>query len=452
MEFISNSLERFSRIGERSKKSIINILLSFGAKGITLLTQLLVVPLTINYVDSVHYGIWLTLSSIIAWVGFFDLGLGNGMRNKVAEAIAKKQYVLARQYISTTYFVIGLIVLGMLLFIQVLNYNLNWPGILKVDNSYANELRAVFAILTVFFCINLAVKPFNSLLQADQKPGLASWIGAVGQMLSLLTIFILTRVSDGSLTKLALYYSGIPTIVLLVVSLFAFKWTSYKSYAPQIKFIRMKLVKDLMGIGVQFFIIYLCMIFIFQIINIVISRELGPDSVTEYNLAYKYFGIAYSIIIIIISPFWSAFTDAYHKNDYEWMRKTKTILERIWCCELVVIALMVLIAPWFYNIWIGDSVMIGAELSISMAFFILIQSIGAIYMNLINGFGTIRIQLIVYVLFAVIAWPIMRFSCREFGLLGVLIVPTLAYFAQAIIGKIQIDKLLSKNCTGLWNK
>ena len=215
---------------------------------------------------------------------------------------------------------------------------------------------------------------------------------------------------------------------------------------------RKGLVKDVMKIGIQFFVIYLCMLVIFQIINVVISRELGPESVTEYNIAHKYFNIAYSVMGIILMPFWTAFTDAYHKKDFVWMRKTKGVLEKIWLCEVIAVALMVIIAPWFYKIWIGDKVSVGTMLTIGMAVFLLVQSIGAVYTHLINGIGTIRIQLIVYVVFAVISWPLMQYSCRLYGLVGILVAPSLVYIVQAILGKIQIEKILNKTNTGIWNK
>ena len=239
---------------------------------------------------------------------------------------------------------------------------------------------------------------------------------------------------------------------MLLVSLYAFRFTSYRQFTPRLKYFNRSLIKDIMGIGVQFFVIYLCMIVVFQIINIVISRELGPDAVTEYNIANKYFGIASSVLIIILTPFWSAFTDAYNKNDFAWMRKVKRSLEAIWLIELVIVILMVVVAPWFYRIWVGDSVNIATTLSIGMACFIITQSLGAVYMNLINGIGTIRIQLIVYVVFALISWPLMVYSCRYFGLVGILIVPSLVYLAQAVFGKIQLEKLLNGTAKGIWRK
>lgn len=452
MKLFSKISERYKQFGKRSRKSIVNIILSFGAKGITILTQLMIVPMTINYVNPTRYGIWLTLSSIIAWIGFFDLGFGNGMRNKVAEAKAKGDIELARQYVSTTYFAIGAIVVCLLLVVQVINLFLSWPIILKVDVSYAEELRKVFAILTAFFCLNMVVKLFNSLLNADQRPGVVSWIGVCGQLLSLGVINLLTKVSEGSLLKLATFYSGIPTLTLLLASAIAYRFTPYRQYAPRFKSVRKALVKDIMGIGLQFFAIYLCMIVVFQIINIVISRELGPESVTEYNIAHKYFNIAHSVMMIILSPFWSAFTDAFHKNDFTWMRKVKRTLEKVWLCEIVAMVAMVVVAPRFYKVWIGESVSVGTVLTIGMAVYIAIQSIGAVYMHLINGIGTIRIQLIVYVFFALVSWPLMQYACRTFGLVGILVAPSLVYLTQAVLGKIQVEKLLKGTSTGIWSK
>lgn len=73
---------------ERSSKIKKNVIGTLIVKGISIPTQLLLVPLTISYISSELYGIWLTLTSIIGWIGFFDIGFGNGLRNKLTEALA----------------------------------------------------------------------------------------------------------------------------------------------------------------------------------------------------------------------------------------------------------------------------------------------------------------------------------------------------------------------------
>ena len=72
--------------------------------------NLFLVPLTINYINPLQYGIWITISSIITWMSFFDIGLGNGLRNKLAQCLAINDFEtskhislrVARSFIQTT--------------------------------------------------------------------------------------------------------------------------------------------------------------------------------------------------------------------------------------------------------------------------------------------------------------------------------------------------------------
>lgn len=205
-----------------------------------------------------------------------------------------------------------------------------------------------------------------------------------------------------------------------------------------------------MGLGAQFFVISLCLIIIFQVVNIVLSRELGPVSVTEYNVANRYFNVLYMFTNIVVTPFWSAFTDAYTQKDFTWMKKTLGRLEKLWLLALGSGIIMLAVSPFFYNIWIGDDVNVSFLLSFSVMIMILSRTLGNIYMFMINGIGTIRIQLITYIVFAVIAWPSLVYSCRWFGVCGIVIVPTIVYLIQSLLARIQLNKHISKTAQGIW--
>lgn len=442
----------FSGADERSAQASKHILISLFARGIGIICSLLIVPMTINYINPTQYGIWLTLSSIIGWIAFFDLGLGNGFRNKFAEAKANGNTTLAREYVSTTYLSLSVIVTALLVIIVIANFFIDWPAILHVEATLKEELRQVFAILSVFFCINLVANTFATLLTANQQPGYASLINCLGQIISLVAIFILVKTTRGSLLNLALFFAGIPCIVMLISSVIAFNGTAYRQYAPRYKYVRLPLIKNILGKGIQFFTTYICLILIFQVSSVILSREIGPVSVTQYNIANKYFSILYMVMSIILTPFWSAFTDAYTKGDTVWMKKTISRLEKVWLFSLLVALLMLAVSPIVYKIWIKDSVTIPVALSAAMALFVVSRSIGDVYMYAINGIGTIRIQLITYVIFAVVAWPCLVWSCRLWGVFGIVIFPSVVYLIQALLGKIQITKLISRNASGIWEK
>ena len=132
-----------------------NIIASFFLKCISILVSLQVVPLTITYINPTKYGIWLTLSSIIAWLSYFDLGFAHGFRNRFSEAKANGNILLAKEYVSTTYAVLSVLFLSVFFIAVIINHFLDWSSILNVATIYRSELHDVFNILTVFFMLKI---------------------------------------------------------------------------------------------------------------------------------------------------------------------------------------------------------------------------------------------------------------------------------------------------------
>lgn len=444
-KFLNNS-------SERSRGIIKNIGISILMKSSNIICSLLIVPLTIDYINPERYGIWLTISSIIGWIIFFDLGLGNGFRNNFVKAKANSDHELCRQYVSTTYISIGFIVTIVWLAAIILNNFINWTSILNISSSYQNELHQVFFIVSLFTCLSMIVNVFSTLLTADLHPGISSIIGAIGQWGVLFTILILKHTTKGNLINLACVYSGIPCLTMLICSVLMFRFTRYKLYRPSFRLFRKSLLRSIIGLGVNFFIIYLCMIALFQIVNLVISREIGPLGVTQYNIANKYFSIVYMLVNIMMVPIWSAVTDAYSKNDYHWLKMLHKKLNKSILFSSLALVLLLIISPWVYNLWIGNKVQISFMLSLTMAISFLCQTLSAVNVNQINGFGKLRLQTIIFIIFALISWPLFTYSARYFGITGIILVPAAVYFVQGISAEIQIKKILNKTATGIWKK
>ena len=429
-----------------------NIAGALVLKCISILISLQVVPLTIDYINPTKYGIWLTLSSIIAWLSYFDLGFAHGFRNRFAESKAKGDIKLAKEYISTTYIVLFLLFSFILLIVLVVNNFLNWSSILNIAPVYNKELHIVFGLLACFFCLNIVASVFTTMLMADQKPALAALVQTGGQAFAFLGVYILTKTTSGSLSALAVAFAGIPCVLLIIFSIIMFNMRKYRSIAPSIHCVRISLTKNILGLGGQFFVIMISMLFIFQFINIILSRVEGPDAVTQYNIAYKYFNVLNMVATIILTPFWSAFTDAYVKKDYEWMRRALKKLECLWLLCIPILCIMILCSSFLYRLWIGDSVCIPLSLSCCIAVYVLFQTGGNVYMYLINGTSKVRLQLIVYVSVAIVSVPLMNLFCHRYGIEGILIVPTITFGIQALIGKIQISKIINRKARGIWLK
>lgn len=446
-----NTFQNFFTQGhKRSLEAKKNIIGSFLVKGTSITTTLIMVPLTIHYVNPSQYGIWLTLSSIIMWLSFFDIGFGNGLRNKLAEVSAIGDFEKAKTYVSTTYMVLFLIFSFIWVLFFIANFFINWSEVLNIKEVNTGELSKLTFILVSFFCIQFVLKIIHTIVLSDQKTALSGLIDVIGQILGLIIIFILTKTTEGSLINLGLALGFAPISVLIISSIFLFS-KKYKYISPSIKYIDFSCTKEIMGLGIKFFFIQISLIVIFQTSNIVIIRILDPEQVTIFNLAYKYFFVLSMFFIIIMSPFWSAYTEAYTKKDFIWMQNTIKKLEKIWLLIIPILVVMVLLANIIYNFWIGDVVIIPLEVNIFMAIYVVFYTRFNLFMFPINGIGKIKLQLIVYILICIFYLPIAVYFCKWWGLKGIISANILVSIIHSIISQIQFNKIINDKAQGIWN-
>lgn len=430
-----------------------NIIGSVLLKGMSIVVTLALVPLTIDYVNAEQYGIWLTLSSLMTWLTFFDIGLAMGLRNRFAEAKARGETERARQYISTAYAAIGVLALILIAVSIPLCRIVDWCSLLKVSEMYRAELADVMQVLFGAFAATLVLAVMSNILIGDQLMAVSSLVGVIGQAIVLAVIWILVRTQvHGTLMTLACVLAWIPPVTLLVASVILF-FTRYRCYAPSPRMIRPSMVKDLLGIGGKFFLITVSMLFIFQLMNVIISRELGPLTVTEYNIAYRYFNTANMVAMLGLAPFWAASTDAYTRGNLDWISAKLRSLEKIVLFMLLPgIFLMVMLSPVVYRLWIGDSVSVTWSTSISIAIYIAVLTISNTYMFIINGIGKVQLQLYIYLGFAFISYPVMTLLCRRWGIPGLLLLPAFIYIVQAVAMRLQLKRIFNSNAEGIWNR
>lgn len=426
---------------------------SFIYKGFSIVLSLLIVPLTIGFVNAEQYGVWLTISSIVGWVSYFDLGLGHGLRNKYAEAKANGNTKVMSQLISTTYALIAIIFSVVFIFFLVINHFINWNvflGVSQIDNA---SLQKIMLALLGFFCLNMILGVLKSLLLGDQRTSMTSLLTVIDQLCSLLIIFGLTKTVEPDLFYLVFVYAGAPCLVTLLFSVFLYvpKNSVFHDFRPSLKNIKLSLSKSLLSLGGKFFIIQLSLLLIFQCVNIIISRNCGQLAVTQYNLSYKYFQILYMVSVIVLAPYWSAFSDAYAKHDYKWMNDSFSKLTHMALMSIPVLILMLLFAPLFFKIWVGNSVSIPFKLNAMVALYIMSQIFSGIHTYIINGLGKVTLQVILYVILSLFAIPAMNYLSLHIGLYGILSVLTSVYLAQAILCRVQIKRILKNTACGLWN-
>ena len=436
---------------QRSGKIKKNILISLGLKGTSILISLILIPITINYLNPTEYGVWLTLLSILSWISFFDIGLGNGLRNKLAEAFAKEDQFLAKVYVSTTFAILSLIMTICFLFFVGFNSFLNWSAILNIDQQLGSQLSSIIVFIFAFSCIQFILKLTGVVPIADQRPAINDLINTAGNVVSLLCIYILTLTTQGSLFKAAFVFTGVPVIIFLVAYFILFN-KEYKSIRPSFTYINFTYARDLFGLGVQFFIIQIACMVIFTSANLIITQLFGPEQVTPYNIAFKYFSVITMLVGIIMTPMWSAITDAYTRNDLKWIRAQMRSLIKLWGAVVVCVVLMLILAQPVYHFWIGNTVNIPYRLSLFMGLYVIISSWNNIYAFFINGVGKIRIQMYCSILSCTCFFPLTYWLTPRMGVDGVILTMCIVLLLSTAILPMQYHKIITRTASGIWNK
>ena len=419
----------------------------------SIIVGFLMVRVVLDYLDQTKYGIWLTLSSFLTWFTFFEIGLGSGLQNKLAEALAIKDYKLGKIYVSTTYAILTLVISIVAIIFFIGNFFIDWSIILNTDKHLAPELSNLALIVFGFFFLRFVIKLIDIILRADQRPALANSFGPLGNLMALIVIYGLTKLTEGSLIYLGWVLSVAPVLVLLIATLY-FYTKEYNYLTPSLKYVDFKYAKNLLNLGVKFFIIQIVGLVIYQSSNIIIAQYFGPSEVTVYNIAYKYFSIIIMGFTIIVTPFWAAYTEAWIKNDIIWIKNTVKKLLNIWIVMTLGGIIMLIFSDKFYHLWIGDKVIIPFNLSIALLIYFVTFTFGGVFTMFINGVGKVKLQMISSVIGAIVfliaAISIIEFT--DFGITGLVIASIISNFNGIIIAPIQYNKIINKKAFGIWNE
>ncbi|WP_195399287.1 lipopolysaccharide biosynthesis protein [Bacteroides finegoldii] len=430
-----------------------NTVAMIGIRGVSMILTLISAPIMLHHVDRADYGVLLTLTSIVGWVGYMDVGLGNGLRNKLPEFLAKGDFHSAKKIVSSCYVTLAIYVALIIVIFLMVSPFVDWLGVLNSPTSDAGEIRGLTNVVFIAFCIQFLFGLINSILFAYQMPAFQSLFTFVGQFIALIALVIQVYVFDvTSVLQIGAVNSMIPPLVLFLGSIGLFR-TKLEEIAPSFKLFEFKSVGSILSLGLKFFVLQMITIVLFQANSIIIARVVSPEAVVEYNLAFKYVSLLTMIFTIVITPVWSATTDAYVRKDFAWINKTISLSRKVCIASIFIGVLMVLASKFVYGIWLGKGTIdINYSTTSLILLYISFEMLYKVYGTIINGTGKVFAQMILTGVIAIIYIPLAILLGKLFGLSGVLIANAIVFALNYLWSKVQCNKLISQTATGIWNK
>lgn len=444
---------------QRNVRIRYNVVLGFITKISSVGLTLFSVPLLLGMLGKYKYGMWVALTSVMAWLGFFDIGIGNGLRNQLTTAYAENDIRKAKALVSTAYIGLGAILLLVTVIFLLTNFFIDWNFIFNIQKALADETVYAFNIVIVLFLFRLVANLVIFILSANHKTGMAGVIDLVSNIAFL--IFLLTaQVMQPTLQQhlntfilLVWGYAAIPLVTLAIFSIYYF-YTVYKPIAPSFTFFRKELFGDLFSLGMKFFLLQLFSMLIYSLGPVLISNLANPEEVTNFGVAIRYFTPIIVVLSIIRAPLWSAFGEQYLKGNNDWIRDKIRILNRLMLLLSVGLIFMIIFSQQVIDIWLGKKIKLSYEMTIMVAAFVFLQSWLGNYTQFINGIGKIKLTLILVIVFGALNIPlsIVLSKWLHMGANGVILSMILCVFPLCVATTIQTYLILFNKHKGIWSK
>jgi O-antigen/teichoic acid export membrane protein len=301
------------------------------------------------------------------------------------------------------------------------------------------------------FCIQLVTQLIFSVFTAFQLVSIVSVVNGIGQILSLLGVFLLIKFTAPSLLLLVLVLVGVPVLCQIITTLVAYL-SKFRNFYPQPSHVQRKYATGLLNLGGKFFFIQIGALILFQTDNIILTQVLGPKEVAVFNVTYRLFYLLIAFFTIFMDPFWVAFADAYVKKEIDWIKDSFKKIYKVWFGFIAIAIVVLLLSPYIYKLWVGNTIKVGFLTSLSMAIYAIAVCWMTIHNYFINGVGKVKVQLILYLISTIINIPIGILFARWWGITGVVISNLIIVLMMGIIFFVQCRKIINRTAVNIWDK
>ncbi len=427
-----------------------NVIGTLIFKGATIILHMLSIPLYLRYFDNNEVlGIWFTIINVLNWLLTFDLGIGNGLRNNLTQAISDKDSHRIRELISSAYIMMGCLVLVITLFFFGLSNFIDWNSFFNIDSNLLPDVvlnrcvNITMAGILVSFFLRLVI----AINYALQKSALNNLIGLISALFTFGYLFIV-KPSNSTIENfqdLSIYQAIVINIPLLVATLIAFNHKSLEGSLPSFKYYSSKSARAVLTLGITFLLVQLLYMIITVTNEWFISKYYSPTFCVDYQIYYKLFSLVGMIFMLALTPIWSAITKAYAEKRYQWIIKLKRLL--YWAVGAVAILqiLLVPLMPKILELWLGNRAI---EIDYATVWIFVCFSIifvwNAVQSVIVSGLGELKLQVLGYSFAAIFKISAIIILCHVFDWNLIMAATCLGLIPYSIAQPIMINRQIKR--------
>ena len=408
----------FNRVlpnSDRGKAFLRNTAVAFAGRLANAVCSIAQVPIAYHYLGPTEFGVWVTLTSLIALLGFADLGIGLGIQNSVAEALGSKSSRQIAILIGQGVTMLASLAAALYIILLIVIQYFPWGKLYHFKGADFASFRHGALVLATVFCLNLPASVFQRAMTGLQRSWIVSSSISIGNVLCLFLVYLAAHYKCSfpefvEAASIPMLLSNLSLGILLCKE-YNPLITPRSELAPHKLWLQMKL-------GLPFTVPQLAASAIVMIPPLIIASILGPAAVADFNIAQRLLSFFSQFQGLLMSTLWPAFTEARASGDFLWLRAN---YRRAWYFTIGLVALPQVAypiwAPFALKHWIGE-VTFSFALLCAFGIQAALSACSQAPAILLNSMGRVRGQATYGSSSVVLTLVTMPFAIRKWGLIA----------------------------------
>jgi O-antigen/teichoic acid export membrane protein len=416
-----------SRASSRNLRAVVTGATGAVARVVQIGTSLITIPLVIRYLGNERFGLWMTISSVLAMASFADFGIGNGVLNTVAKAFGQDDVDGVRRAVSSGFAVLGAISIVLLSAVYATFPFIPWADVFRVTSLQARaEAGPALLVFATCFALNIPLDIVQRVQLGLQQGFRYSLWQVCGSALGLAGVLGGVWLHLG-LPALVAALAGAPVLATAFNAIHFFGFAR-PDLRPGIGLVTRKVIAEIARLGGLFFVLQLAVALCFSSDNLVLTRILGPLAVAQYAVPCKLFSLVATATSFFLAPLWPAYAEALARGDHIWIRRTLSrSLLLATGVSVGLSAFLVVFGNRIITLWVGPGMRASPILLAGLGIWGVLMPVGSTVAVFLNGLAVVRFQVLTSILAAFINIATSIYLTRHIGISGVVYGSILSY-------------------------
>ena len=405
---------------------------SIVSRGIGISASLLLTPIVIKGVGEETYGIFATITSLVAVAVVSDLGIGAGLVVRLAHASGRDDTTQSRHLVSSALAALSVLGLLLTLLIALVAFVAPVQKLLGAESVPEGDVRASVLVFALALGLGLPFGIGDRALTATQR-GAQAALWSLASSAATLGATAFAAHTFGNLVSIVTAASLVPRVISAIESVVVLNRIT-PELRPHPRFVTRGAFHQLRTAGTLFLVQGLAMAIAFESDVLVVSSTLGATAAAIYSVNFRVITLVGSLAILALGQVLPAFAEALARGDLPWVRRIYWRLT--WGLLIYVVALSVVLVfatPTFVTWWVGGKLTPPPLLLYGLVAWTAYTTVLIPANMLMNAAIVIRVQLIFAISMSALNLPLSIFLTRHIGVAGPVWGSLIAHMSVSVI-------------------